>query len=380
MTIGVDIRTLTRGIHTGVEEYTVNLLSHIIRLAPHVKFKLFSNSFKKISLDYDWIGAPNVEIFQSKIPNKIFSSSSRFLNIPKADLLVGGADVFFSPHFLILPLSKSCKRVITFHDLSFIRYPEFFSLRQNIWHRFQMNPKLQVRKSDAIIAVSESTKSDLMEFFRISSEKIHVIYSGINEIFLRNHISERGDGIKKKYGLPDNYILFLGTLEPRKNIIGIIKAFELVSEDQRFNNLNLVIAGNNGWQADEILKIANKSVQKSKFFFSGPIESHERKFFYQNARLFVYPSFFEGFGFPPLEAMASGVPVITSSTSSLPEVVGDGAFLTNPYNIGEIADGIKLLLSDDKIRDFYNKKGKEVANKFSWEKSAKATLDVLTGL
>lgn len=386
MTIGVDIRVLARGIHSGIEEYTLNLLSSMIKVAPHVYFKLFLNSFRSNAAEYEWKNAPNVKIFRSHIPNRAFSPFSKIFNAPKIDKLIGGADVFFSPHFFITPLSSYCKRVTTFHDLSFVRYPDFFSLKQNIWHRFQMNPKKQAERADKIIAVSESTKSDLIEIFGIKPEKINIIRSGLNEIFFQKTDPGALLSVKKKYSLPDKYILFLGTLEPRKNIEGIIEAFEVLCLSARagsengFKDFSLVLAGNRGWQFSRILKKIEKSPFGRKIFLTGPVTAEERPAIYQQAKLFVYPSFFEGFGFPPLEAMASGLPVVTSNTSSLPEVAGGSALMVNPYDVEEIFKAMKTLLSDDKLYFFYSEKGTGSAKQFSWDKTARETLDVLVGL
>ncbi len=376
MTIGVDIKALA-GLHTGVKEYTANLLSALIKIAPHIYFKLFLNSFKKSALEYDWLDAPNAGIYKFRIPNKIFLPLSRFLNIPKVDAMIEGADVFFSPHFFISSLSPVCRRVVTFHDLSFMRYPEFFSLKQNIWHRFQMDPKGQAEKADRIVCVSESTKADLVELFGIDSEKIEVIYSGIDRNFFNQENEETKNAVKKMYNLPDNYILFLGTLEPRKNIIGIIKAFELLSGSKKFNDYCLVLAGNKGWQFENVFKTLKRSPFGSKIYFLGPVPADHRKAIYQCAKLFIYPSFFEGFGFPPLEAMASGIPVVTSNTSSLPEVVGDSALTIDPYNVREIAEAMELLLLDEGLYRSYADKGRERAQLFSWEKTAAKTLNAL---
>ena len=377
MTIGVDIRSLSGKNHSGVEEYTLNILTHLIKSAPEAYFKLFSNSFKKQPDKYQWNNNPNARLYNFKIPNRIFSSVSRILNIPKIDKMLGGCDVFFSPHFHIAPVSKKCKKVITFHDLSFVRYPEFFSLKQNIWHKTQMNPQKQAQEADKIIAVSESTKTDLIELFGINENKIKVIYSGIDDKFFETERDDINIAVKNKYHLPSNYVLFLGTLEPRKNIVGIIKAFELLSRIGEFQDFHLVLAGNIGWRSEEVFDAIKKSSCRSRIIVTGSVESFERRAIYQNAKLFVYPSFFEGFGFPPLEAMASGMPVITSNGSSLPEVVGDAALLIDPYNVEEIFGTMKLLLLDEELCQSYVLKGKERAKKFSWTKSAEETLGVL---
>jgi len=376
MTIGIDIRVLTRGTHSGVEEYTANLLSSMINLAPHIRFKLFLNSFSRVDLNDDWIKSPNVSVHKFNIPNKILFPSLWALGSPKIDRLIGGADVFFSPHFFVAPVSKSCRRVITFHDLSFIRYPEFFSFKQRIWHYLQ-KPHKQAQKADSIIAVSNSTKADLVDLFGVKPDKVNVVYSGIDSRFFNFNDGEQ-EKTKQKYNLPDNYILFLGTFEPRKNLIGIIKAFEILCRNNKFKDYYLILVGNKGWLSEEVFRALDYSRLKQKIIYLGPIANSDRPAIYRNSKLFVYPSFFEGFGFPPVEAMASGIPVITSHTSSLPEVVGESALMIDPYNTEEIADAMAMILSDNKIYRNYVEKGKKRASQFSWQKTAQETLRALT--
>ncbi|TSC74672.1 MAG: Glycosyl transferase group 1, partial [Parcubacteria group bacterium Gr01-1014_44] len=328
-------------------------------------------------------------LFRFNYPNRLLFASSRIFNYPKLDNLVRGADVFFSPHFFSAPLSSGCRSGVTFHDLSFIRYPEFFSWRKNIWHRLEMNPRRQAQRADKIIAVSESTRSDLISLFGVSDKKIEVIYSGVTgqaegNTFLSAdekkyvHQSLAKESVRKKYNLPDNFFLFLGMLEPRKNILGILKAFVyLKSTGQVPGESALVIAGPLGWLYADILKFHQESPFRGSIRFIGPVEEKDKPYLYLLSRVFVYPSFFEGFGFPPLEAMTAGVPVVTSGVSSLPEVAGEAALLVNPFNVKEIAEAMKNLFLNEKLRDFYIRKGLERAKEFSWKKTAEETLQVL---
>lgn len=147
MTIGIDIRVLTRRTRTGVEEYAINLLSRLLRLDQNINFKLFFNAFHKTKPDYDWISLPNVQLHKFKIPNRFLFACARYLNYPKIDRLLKGADVFFNPHFFNAPLSKKCKKVMTFHDLSFEYHPELFSWRKRVWQNLLMNAKKEAKKS-----------------------------------------------------------------------------------------------------------------------------------------------------------------------------------------------------------------------------------------
>src|SRR3989344_266690 len=185
MTIGIDIRVLGSGVKSGIEEYTENLLAHLIPANKDVKFKLFHSSFRNNLKKYGWMKLPNVEVFSFRLPNKLLFSLAWLIDRPYIDKMIGGAYLFFSPHFLLAPLSRDCKRVTTVHDLSFILFGEFFSWRRNLWHKFQIKNLLRPNLSDRIIAVSESTKKDLVEKHNFSSDKIKIIYSGISESVFR---------------------------------------------------------------------------------------------------------------------------------------------------------------------------------------------------
>jgi len=379
MTIGIDIRVLARGKRSGVEEYLINLLPHMFELGRDIKFKLFYNSWQKAPLDKNWLELPNVEVSEFRIPNRFLSFCSKYFNYPKVDKMLGGVDVFFSPHFLIVGLSKKCRHIITFHDLSFEYFPEFFSWDKRFWH-FSVNPRAQAKKADKIIAVSESTGDDLIDLYGISEKKVKVIYSGVGDEFKPiEKNSQKCDEIKKKYNLPDKFILYLGTLEPRKNVVGLIKAFELLknNKDGTHQDVKLVLAGPKGWLYNEIFETAQNSIFSKDIFFTGFIEPQDKVYLYNLAELFVFPSFFEGFGFPPLEAMACGAPVITSNNSSLPEIVVDAGLTIDARNYAELAFAMNEVLSDSDLRGILIARGLAQVQKFSWRKCAEQLLTEL---
>ena len=221
----------------------------------------------------------------------------------------------------------------------------------------------------------ETNFTDYRLFHDITSnpEKIKVIYSGINDKFKP---IKSNNQIRQKYNLPDEFILYFGTIEPRKNLIGLIKAFELIRHRHK---IKLVIAGTKGWLYKNIFKSAQNSKYNKDIIFTGFVEEDDKPYLYNLASVFVYPSFFEGFGFPPLEAMACGIPTIVSHNSSLPEVVGAGAVMIDPYNIDELAWAMEIALTDEKVRAYLMQKGIEQAKKFSWQKCAQETLKVILG-
>ena len=380
MIIGIDIRFLARGTRSGIEEYTINLLSRLLSLDKSIRFKLFYNAFRQIELDYDWLGLPNVELKKFRWPNRfVFDPAAKFLKLPKIDKLLGGCDVFFAPHFLLSPTSQDCRKVVVFHDLSFEYFPEFFSWRKRFWHS-SLSPRQRAKEADKIIAVSHSTKDDLTDLYALPAEKIKVIHSGIESGLEKKEVAgEQKILIRKKYNLPENFILYFGTLEPRKNLVGLIQSYEIfrrqTGSDKKYS---LVLAGNSGWLCDDIFVQARKSDFAQDIIFAGFVDPTDKVYLYDLASLFVYPSFFEGFGFPPLEAMACGVPVICSHTSSFPEVVSQAALTVDPYNFDEIAWAMKEVLTDKELGQDLVKDGLIRAKNFSWDKCARETLDYLT--
>lgn len=375
MTIGVDIRSLASTQRSGVQEYAIEILSRLVSLGSEHKFKFFFTSSRLEPPKFHWLSAPNSKLYHFRIPNDVLSFASRLSNQPKLDKLINGADVFFSPHFFIAPLSPNCRRVTTFHDLSYLRFPEFFTIRQRFWHAL-MNPQRTARFSDAIISVSESTKSDLVNYYGVDPAKIHTIYSGSS---LSRPAPEKLEEFKKKHNLPDRYIFSLATLEPRKNIIGVIRAFNILKENPDFHDLKLIIGGASGWLYSETISEIEKSPYRADIRYVGYVEN-DRSYFYALASVFVYPSFFEGFGFPVLEAMACQIPVVTSHNSSLPEVAGEAAILVDPYNISDIASAIGQILTNRALGARLVEKGAIRADQFQWDNCAAKTLELITSV
>ncbi len=368
MTIGIDIRVLARGTRTGIEEYVLNLLPRLLALDPNIKYKLFYNAFRKTKLDYTWLKLPNVELREFKFPNRILDSCVQIFKWPKINKFLGDIDIFFSPHFLPVSLPRNCKRVITFHDLSFRHHPQFFSPSRKLWH-FLTFPKSQARKADKIIADSQSTKEDLIKIYKIDPNRIEVVHLGISKDFKSFNKSK-----------PQRSILYFGTIEPRKNLMLIIKAFEALKKGAGMTDLKLVIAGARGWLYKDVFEKVENSRFRQDIIFTGVVDDRDKPSLYNSASVFVYPSFFEGFGFPPLEAMACGVPTIVSNTSSLSEVVGNGAIMIDPYNVDELSFAIRRILEDKDLRNDLIKKGFQQAKKFNWDKTAKQVLEIFRKL
>lgn len=366
----IDVRLLSRGGISGIEEYTRSLVSELLRTDKKNQYVLFYNGFHKVPLPKELAAAAAVD---KKLPNKVLEISSRLFSWPKIEKWASG-DLVFSPHFNII--ATDLPRIITFHDLSFMHHPDFFLRRQRFWHWLQ-NCRRQALKARRIIAVSEFTKSDLINLFNLPEDKIKVVYSGINPIFKR---LPRDDvplsAFQKLYRLYKPFILYLGTIEPRKNVFSIIKVFNALKEDVYFKDWELVIAGQRGWLFKEVIKEADSSRFRDAIRFFGKISSGDRVFLYNLATAFIYPSFFEGFGFPPLEAQACGVPVVASNRTSLPEILGDSAILTDPWRLDEIYFALCEAVKNEKRRASLINAGFENAKRFSWSRAARETIKI----
>lgn len=275
---------------------------------------------------------------------------------------------------LIVP--KNLDITATIHDLAFKRYPETFP-RQAL---FKLNLLLDVavRKATKLIAVSESTKKDLLEFFpKLDPETVKVISHGFNAEFFGKRIPR--DELSRfltSYKLQvTSYCLYVGALQPRKNLVRLIRAFEMAKEKQP--EMQLVLVGESAWLSEDIVKAAKMSPYNKDIHLIGRVTFEELRLWYQGARLFAFPSLYEGFGIPILEAFASGLPVLTANNSSLPEVAGDAALYADAKNAEDIALKLTELWSNSELQKDLVTKGQEQLKKFSWDKCACETLEYI---
>ncbi|HQO10979.1 MAG TPA: glycosyltransferase family 1 protein [bacterium] len=380
MRIGVDIRVLMDKQYSGVSEYSSILLRTLLRLDFDNEYRLFYNSCRDVRARIGNFEHPNLLIKRSRYPNKFFNYClQKGFAWPKLDRLVGGVDIFWSPHINFSNFSQETKHVLTIHDISFLHYPEFFSYRKNFWHRSLALKKLAARAA-AIVAVSENTRQDIIELLKIEPEKVQTIYSGVNPgVPMPGPEEERN--FFRRHELKKRFILYLGTIEPRKNIVGLIYAYNRLRDDNvNLVDLQLVLAGGSGWRNRPIYRAWEESPYRRDIKFLGYVSAREKELLYRRAEVFIYPSYYEGFGLPPLEAMARNLPVITSNVSSLPEVVGSAALTINPYDINEIAKALELVVTDSQVRTRLIKAGQEQIHNFSWEKTAKQYLELFKSL
>lgn len=341
---------------TGIEKYLYNLI-HSIAAMNRVRMTLICKPHTKRHLLPE-----NSNIYIHKALNFLGTNflSSIFKpprNLENYDIV--HAPTVVAPFFFNRQNKKRFKVVMTVHDLIPLIFPEY-----NIWRRriyFSYILKYRLKYVDHFITPSNAVKSDLIRFFNKKDKNISVIYEGVGNKYFSI------DRQKK------NYILAVSTLEPRKNFESIIKSFILLKKNHRIKE-KLLIVGKAGWLCKNIYNIPAEF--NNDIIFTGYVSEQKLIELYQRAKLFIYPSFNEGFGLPVIEAMACGCPVMTSNLSSLPEVAGDAAFMVNPHSLHEITAGMQILLSDKKLLHRMKEKGLRQANLFKWNKCAEETITV----
>jgi len=361
MNIGVDIRCFMDKNRTGVGEYTFGLLNAVFSLDQENQYYLFYNSYKDVAVYIPKWQQKNLHFIIKHWPNKFFNLllSLRLIKLDKFAPVK--LDVWFSPNLHYTCLTRKIKQILTIHDLSFVILPECFPFKWRLAYKV-LSPKKQCQRADIILTPSENTKRDVMDSYQITDSKLQVLYPGS---------SHKLEVLSHKES--NKYILFLGTLEPRKNVESIIEAFN--RSELRTKNYELVIAGAPGWKNKKLLKLIGETAGVK---YLGFVPDEDKAVLYQNASLFVFPSLYEGFGIPVLEAMASGVPVITSNRSSLPEVGQNAVCYVNPHNVVELAENMKLILENKDLKQKMIGRGLEVAKEYNWQKSAKEFLEILS--
>lgn len=321
----------------------------------------------------------NKNVF-SLFPYGVYRRAWNYIPVKYNWIFNDESDIYHFFNFIVPPRIKG-KVITTIHDMTYELYPETMDIRN--LKRIKNDIQYSVNRANKIITVSESSKNDIIKFLNIEESKIEVIYNGVEyDKFNKSYSDEEKNRVRYRYGLSKNYILYMGTLEPRKNIESIIEAFSLFKRENTSSskNIKLVIAGKKGWLFESIFNLVDKLNLKDDVIFTDYIDENDKSIIYNMASLFVFPSLYEGFGIPVLEAMASSVPVITSNVSSLPEVAGDAAILVEPKDIKSIAQYMDKVLVDKELRNNLIKKGHEQAKKFTWESSAKKLVNIYRDL
>jgi len=367
MKIGIDARGITDGFKGGVGEYTQHIIQSLRQYSDLDLELLTTGASQKSKI----VGVQNTWV---QYPNRLLNLSLQVSARPYLNTLFQNApDKVWMPNWNITSVSSETELILTVHDLAIRVLPEVFSQKMRLWHKYIGIDKL-LDRANTIIAVSESTKKDLIDIYNVDNEKIKVIYSGIDPLFRQNFDNKSIQTVRQKYNLPEKYILYLGTIEPRKNIQLLIQAFEKVAI--RDKQVKLVIAGVNGWLYKQIHQAIDNSPFRDRILRIGFVAVEDKPIVYKLAKVFVYPSLYEGFGFPPLEAMASGTPTIVANNSVFPEIVLNSAYKTSPYDVIELSEIIYNILTDNSLYRHYSKQGLERSLDFDWSKTTQEMRDV----
>lgn len=368
MIIGLEAERANLPNPTGVERYAAEMIKNFARMDLKNEYVLYFRT-KPQQWFYDLPKNFSIKV----MPFPKFWTQIRI----SWEMIMHPVDVLFIPASA-LPLWHPKKSVVTVHDVAWRIFPGAFT---KFMRRYlEWSTKFAVNKAKKILAVSEATKKDLAKFYNINPTKVSVTHLGFDSRSLRPRGYEEVQPILDKYGLVyQKYVLFVGTIQPRKNIVKLVEAFQKLRKQNHIEE-KLAIFGGRGWLWEPILeKIKTVGIDGSiKYFDYAPKE--DLPFIYSGAKLLTLPALYEGFGLPPLEAMASGVPVVVSNVSSLPEVVGDAGVLVNPDSIDSIAEGLLKVLIDKNLRDQMIADGLKQTEKFNWENTAKETLAVFESL
>lgn len=363
---------------TGVGRWTAGAISALARSAPEWQIDLVAFHLRTARLDVSWMG-PNVDFRLLRFSNR----TSRQMNVlgmfPPIDLFLGKADALIGPAYVTWR-SRSAAEVPVLHDLTHLRFPQFVSKRNLRYLRMAV-PKV-LRRAAAIVTVTETMRAEIVNAYGVSEERVSVVPNGCDRsLFTERPVKESLDpgqspgGLGSHIGQP--YLLFVGTLEPRKNITGLLDALDILAE-RGVVPPQLVIAGGSGWRTEQIDRALAARQEEGRVRLLGYVPDDELPGLYRGATALLFPSHYEGFGLPVLEAMASGCPVVAAARGGVPDVVGDAGLLVEP-DPTSLADAIERVLREPSLRARLRSKGLERAKLFTWEKSGLALRQVIEG-
>ncbi len=363
MLIGIDASRTATAHRTGTEWYSLRVTQGILRLTEgRHDVRLYSNGPLPPEL------FPGADV--RSIPFRRLWTHARL----SAEMLRHAPDVLFVPAH-VLPLIHPRRSVVTVHDLGYLYYPD--AHRDADRRYLDWSTRWNAHQAAAVLADSEATKADLIRAYGARSDRIHVVYLGRDERITRVANPLRLAEVRAKYDLAQRYFLYMGTLQPRKNLERVVQAFEAICGRGELADMQLVLAGRKGWLYDSLFARVEAAGLGERVVFPGYIPDEDVPALLSAAAAFVFPSLYEGFGIPVLEAGGCGVPVITSNTSSLPEVAGDAALLVDPHDVDAIAEAMYRVVTDPELAAELTRRGHENVKRFSWEKCARETLAVL---
>jgi len=365
MRVGIISATLNESL-TGVPNYTYNLIKELRKFLDKDSFYLINYTYNKFFKNLNEIVVKNPFNKYGLASYIWYSYLPLSPSLEKHNL-----DVIHNPYQVPTLFKFKQKYIITVHDIMQILFPKEVKPLVHLVQKTMLPRTLKT--ADKIIADSYNTKKDIIKYFKIPEDKIKVIHLGVDEDY-KPLPKEKMESIKKKYNINHPFILYVGALKPSKNIPTLIKAFYKLKKQGL--PYKLVITGKKRWKYKEVFKLIDKLNLSKDTIFTGYVPKEDLPALYNAADLFVSPSLYEGFGLPPLEAMACGTPVITSNTSSLPEVVGDAGIMVDPYDVDGLSKAMYEVLTNDGLREELRKKGLERAKLFSWKECAEEHLKV----
>jgi glycosyltransferase involved in cell wall biosynthesis len=361
--IGIDARKLH---DFGIGTYIRNLLRQLARIDHDTEYVIFCGPDDRGVLDS--LG----ENFRTVAETAGKYSFAEQLKVPLA-VRREGVTLFHAPHYVLPPLVR-CKSVVTIHDCIHLMFPQYLPNRLSLAYA-RTSISLAARHATRVLTVSESSKRDILRFVNVPPDNIDVIYNSYDDRFGVEPKAEDVARVRERYQLHDQFVLYAGNVKPHKNLERLIEAFELVHR-RGLDHLKLVLIGDDISRYTALRRAVHRYRLHKYVRFLGYLPEETLAVMYRLASVFVFPSLYEGFGLPPLEAMASGTPVVTSNVSSLPEVAGDAAVLVDPYDTSAIADGIYRVLTDEGLRTDLRRLGLVRAHQFSWESSVRRVREI----
>lgn len=376
MHIGIDYTAAVQQ-GAGIGRYTRNLIRALAELDFQNRYTLF--------LAGGWGVGDGLGDWPSNFHMRSVALSDRWMHIlwqrlrlpVPIQVITGRLDLYHSPDFVLPPTGRT-PAILTVHDLSFLRVPQFFVA--GFKEYLQRAVSRAVKNACHILADSESTRRDLIELMEVSSERTSVLYPGVEPRFRPILNVELLDSVRARYALPERFILGLSTLQPRKNFDGLIRSFhqllKLRRTEPEVENLHLVIGGSRGWMYEDTLALVKDLRLEARVHFIGFVADQDLPILYSLALMFAFPSWYEGFGLPALEAMACGTPVVAANNSSLPEVVGEAGIMIDAGDTEALSEALADLLCDDHLRSRLVAAGYEQARRFTWKAAAERLLGV----
>ncbi len=365
MRICLDVSPTAQG-HAGLGRYAGEIACALAEYKSHLPLTLFYNRQGEARLPEPLRHLPCQTVNWGNKPWRLAVLLSQLIHWP-LDATFGASDIFHATNHLLAHFSQA-HTVFTLHDLIFLRYPEYH-LPYNRWYLTFSMPRY-LKAAQVIITPSEWSRQDALKFYHLPESKIKVIPEASAPVFQPTSDVVRLAEIRAKYHLPEKFILHVGTIEPRKNLARLLDAFKLLLSD--VPDLRLVLIGKKGWLYAPFFKQLQNDGLTEQVIFPGFVDETDLPAIYQLATVFVYPSLYEGFGLPPLEAMACGTPVVSSNSSSLPEVVGDAGVLIDPTDTQALYQAIHRLLNDVNLQADLRQRGLRQAQQFSWRKAVDA--------